>query len=171
MDCPGCDPYVDCGSSAGSCGVYVWDYPIGHFLSCPLTVGPGIWPEDFVASMGGIGGVMDDEVVEVKPDKPKLSHNQVEMLEKQSYKLVGRKLENWTDGKGICGTCSWATIIRQASRNTRVIRCGQLNQTMPEDVAECNSYSSMTELSLSQMASMATLIGGLPERKVGFRKE
>ena len=109
---------------------------------------------------------MDEE-----DDKPKLDYRQIESLEKQGKKLTGTKTSYWTDERTICTTCQYAHIIRRFNKNNRTVRCTVDGQYKTEDIAECSEYSSLTELSLGQMASMATLIGGLPERKVGFRKE
>jgi len=104
-------------------------------------------------------------------EKPaKLDYDQVDLLEQQGKKLTGKKLANWGDGKGLCGSCKWASIIRQESRNTRVIQCGSIGKRVPEDIVECSDYQNFTQLTLSQMSSIATLIGGFPERKVGFHK-
>ena len=115
---------------------------------------------------------MDDETgPDESTKKHRLTYNQVEALEAQGRKLTGSKTENWVDGRTICTTCINAHIIRRYNRNNRTIRCTADGMLKHEDVAECSEYRNMTELSLSQMASMATLIGGIPERKVGFRKE
>jgi hypothetical protein len=108
---------------------------------------------------------MDDEEV------PKLSYEQLERLSDEGKKYTGNHLEHWVDSKSICTTCRSGHIIRRGSQNRRAIYCNALCKFVPEDIIECNEHSTFTTLSLHQMGQMATLIGGLPERKVGFRKE
>ena len=103
-------------------------------------------------------------------NEPRLDYTQIEALEAQGKKYTGNQQEHWVDNKSKCTTCRWAHIVRRSSRNTRTIYCNSISKFMPEDIADCNEYQKFTDLSLNQMGQMATLIGGLPERKVGFRK-
>ena len=109
--------------------------------------------------------------MEDEKEVPRLSHGQVDALEKQAKKLTGSKTAHWGDNRTICTTCEYAHIIRRFNKNNRTIRCTIDGTYKSEDIAECSEYRSLIELSFGQMAAMATLIGGLPERKVGFRKE
>ncbi len=111
---------------------------------------------------------MDERPVDIKPA---LHYEQVEILEKEGKKYTGNHQERWVDNKSICTSCQNAHIMRRGSQNRRSIYCNGLAKFVPEDINECNEYRKFTELSLSQMANIATLVGGLPERKVGFYKE
>jgi len=48
-----------------------------------------------------------------------------------------------------------------------MIHCDNLGKFIPEDIQECNQFRKFTDLSISQMSEMATLLG-IPEKKVGF---
>lgn len=89
-------------------------------------------------------------------------------LERTARKINDNKREHFVDSRNLCSTCKWATITRQASANNRVIFCTSLSMKVPDDIMECNEYANITQLSLGQMAEMATLIGGIKERKAGF---
>lgn len=104
-------------------------------------------------------------------DNPKLTYTQIEVIENEGKKLTGTHVEKWVDNKSLCSTCQHAHIMRRTSTNSRAVKCQEIGSFVPEDIKECNSYLNFTQLSLSQMAQLATLVGGLPERKVGFRKE
>lgn len=105
----------------------------------------------------------DDEI-------PRLTYEQTEILEKEGRKYTGNHHEKWVDNKSKCTTCRSAHIMRRESSNKRAIYCNELCKFVPEDISECNEYLRFTDLSLHQMGQMATLIGGLPEKKVGFRQ-
>lgn len=93
-------------------------------------------------------------------------------LEKAANKLQGQNRESFVDSKSLCTTCRWAFIVRQQSKNNRYIHCssGYPGNWVPDDISECNSYSNVTELSLGQMAEIATLIN-ITEKRVGFYHE
>ena len=104
-------------------------------------------------------------------EKPGLSYTQIEVLENEGRKYTGNHQETWVDTKSKCTSCRWAQIMRRGSQNRRTIYCNNIGKFIPEDIQECNEYGRFTDLSLNQMGQMATLIGGIPERKVGFVKE
>lgn len=79
-------------------------------------------------------------------------------LEIQNQKLQSRMKGHFVDDKSICSTCDRAHITRQASENRRRIYCTRLETVMPDDIAECNKYLGITELSLSQMGEIAMMI-------------
>lgn len=92
-------------------------------------------------------------------------------LEKAANKLQGQNRESFVDSKSLCTTCRWAFIVRQSSKNNRHIRCSSgYPGWVPDDISECNSYTNITELSLGQMAEIATLITN-SEKRVGFHHE
>ena len=90
-------------------------------------------------------------------------------LERHARKIEGVNRDSFVDTRSLCGSCRWSTITRQYSKNNRIIRCTEMGLFVPEDIAECNSYSSIATLTLSQMAEMATLVGGKREALVGFK--
>jgi hypothetical protein len=105
----------------------------------------------------------------MEKEKPaRLDYEQIDILDREAKKFTGTKLEHWTDGKGICGSCQWATIIRRASRNTRTIRCGELGKQVPEDITECTAYQNFTQLSLQQMGQIAIVIDPRPDKYKGY---
>lgn len=110
---------------------------------------------------------MSDPLPSTETDREKLG----ELLERSSQKL-GLKERRFVDTKSLCSTCRWAFIARQASKNHRLINCtgGYPGSLVPDDIVECNSYSNVIELSLSQMADIVILINE-KERKVGFHKQ
>ena len=87
-------------------------------------------------------------------DRTQLAHT----LERVAQKLEAKQSTHWTDNKSLCTSCRWATVTRRHSQNERRIRCVELQMWVPTDIVECNSYGSLTELSLSQMSEMAILI-------------
>lgn len=98
----------------------------------------------------------------------KLSYDEIENLETSAKKLSGHKVEKWVDTKSICSTCKWATIIRRGSGNSRRIKCADVSEWVPEDLIECSSYQNITQLSLSQMASIAVIIDPRPDKYKGY---
>lgn len=89
---------------------------------------------------------------------PNLRYELADRLEAQVRKLQSRMRGHFTDTLSICTSCKYAHIMRQASKNARVIQCSMAGRQVPEDITECNSYQSVTELSLTQMAEIAVLI-------------
>lgn len=81
-----------------------------------------------------------------------------ERLQEEAKKLEGIRRQQFVDQPSICSHCKYAQITRQASKNYRTIRCSVYGRNMPEDIIECNEYASYMDLSLSQMAEIATLI-------------
>ena len=79
-------------------------------------------------------------------------------LETQNTKLQSRMRGHFVDDVSLCGSCSRSHITRQTSSNLRQIRCLHIDKVMPHDIAECNSYRTINELSLSQMAEIAVLV-------------
>ena len=109
---------------------------------------------------------MDEE-----DDKPKLDYRQIESLEEHGKKFAGIRQQSWVDDRSICVSCKYSQIVRRRGKNTRAIYCNDIGKWVPGDIEECSSHQGFTQLSVNQMSAIATLIGGLPERKVGFRKE
>lgn len=101
-------------------------------------------------------------------DKAKLSYTQVSILEDQGKKYTGKRLDTWQDGKGICASCKNATIVRRSSRNERIIYCQEFSKLVPDDICECNTYQNFTQLTLGQMAEIATLIDPRPDKYKGY---
>lgn len=102
-------------------------------------------------------------------EKPKkLDYVQVNILEDQGKKYTGQRLDSWQDGKGVCSSCRNAMIIRQSSKNQRTIHCSEINAEVPDDISECNSYKNFTQLTLGQMAEIATLIDPRPDGYKGY---
>jgi hypothetical protein len=92
-----------------------------------------------------------------------------DQLERAAGKLHGVQRRSFVDDPtALCNSCRYANITRQASQNTRVIRCTQNAQQVPEDIVECNSYSSIIALTLGQMAEIAILIDPRKERNHGY---
>lgn len=93
-----------------------------------------------------------------------------DQIEKAARRLEGVRRENFVDTHSLCTSCRWSTIVRRASRNERVIRCGELSEYVANDISECSGYQNMTTLSLGQMADIAVLIESTPPKQVGFYK-
>lgn len=104
-------------------------------------------------------------------DKPRLDYHEIESLDEQGKKFSGVRQQSWVDDKSICTSCKYSHIVRRAGKNTQAVYCTDVGQWVPGDISECSSHKGFTELTISQMSSIATLIGGLPERKVGFKNE
>ena len=104
----------------------------------------------------------------VPPEKKGLSYSQIEILEDQGKKYTGKRLDTWQDGKGICASCKRSVVMRRSSKNERVIFCNELQAHVADDISECNSYQNFTQLSLAQMAEIATLIDPRPYRYKGY---
>ena len=104
-------------------------------------------------------------------DKPRLDYEQRESLEEQGKKFSGIRQSSWVDDKSICTTCKYSHIVRRTGKNIQSVYCTDVSQWVPGDIAECSSHKGFTELSINQMSGIATLIGGFPERNVGFKKE
>lgn len=92
-------------------------------------------------------------------------------LEKEAEKLSGVRTEHFIDSQSLCSSCQHACIIRRRSLNHRLIHCSWFGKPVSEDIVECSVYQSYTELSLPQMVDIATLIGGVKERRAGFINE
>lgn len=77
---------------------------------------------------------------------------------------------NKLQGTGLCFRCSHAFIMRTKRMNEPVVRCE--NQTgephMPLDIVECNRYREVGKLSLSEMATLAKMVGEPEKRQAGF---
>ena len=102
-------------------------------------------------------------------EKPKrLDYAQIDILESEGKRYTGKRIDTWQDGKGICATCKHGMLLRQASKNERKIYCHTLSQCVPDDISECSSYGNFTQLSLSQMGEIATLIDPRPDRYKGY---
>lgn len=108
-----------------------------------------------------------------EPTKPVTTtdrYNLGEQLEQQVRPLAGirkRRSLEFVNDKSICMTCSNAAIYRRGSKNTHSIRCSRLGD-VPNDIEECNSYQSITELSLDQMVQIATLLDQRDLLKGGY---
>lgn len=89
-------------------------------------------------------------------------------LEKAAKKLEGQRRDHFTDTQSICGHCRWAHITRRQNKNNRVIFCTTLSQIMPDDIQECSEYTSLTQLSLQQMAGLAWIIDPRDHTKGGY---
>ena len=89
-------------------------------------------------------------------------------LEKQASRLEGQRRESFVDNKSLCTSCKCATITRIASKNNHRIKCGDMNEDVPDNITECSAYQSILTLSLSQMVEMATLIDNRSERPSGY---
>lgn len=89
-------------------------------------------------------------------------------LETETKRLQGVMRGHFTDQRSLCGSCKYASIKRQASRNARTIYCNDIGTFMPDDIAECTDYAAFGSLSLSQMADIATLIDDRPDRYKGY---
>lgn len=111
---------------------------------------------------------MNDPVEANKPEVGASRERLADQLEAQTKRLRGIMRGHFVDQRSLCGSCKWASITRQASRNTRVIYCNQYSRNMPEDIAECTDYAAFGSLSLSQMADIATLIDDRPDRYKGY---
>ena len=105
--------------------------------------------------------------MEKEKDVPKLTYTQIEVLESEGKRYTGNHQEKWVDSKSVCTSCTYAHIMRRGSQNKRMIHCDNLGKFVPEDIQECNQFRKFTDLSISQMGEMATLLG-IPEKKVGF---
>ena len=110
----------------------------------------------------------DNDGNEVSEAAAKLA-NQLEKTAQQQH-LTGRRRETFTDSVSLCGSCKWSFSRRRAGKNTRQMMCSIFSGPCPEDINECSEYSTITSLSLAQMAEMATLVGGVADKKVGFVK-
>lgn len=95
---------------------------------------------------------------------------QIEKTAKQQH-LSGKKREVFTDTISLCGSCRWAQSRRRASSNTRRMDCSVFSGPCPEDITECSEYSTITSLTLSQMADIAIIIDTGPIKRVGFHGE
>jgi hypothetical protein len=91
-----------------------------------------------------------------------------ERLRAETKLLEGVRQDHFVDQRSLCGTCKYAAIVRQASRNTRVMFCGHFGKVMPEDISECSVYQAINSLSLNQMVEIATIIDDRPDRYRGY---
>ena len=108
----------------------------------------------------------DDEGNEVDSNVASLT-KQIEKTARLQH-LTGKRREAFTDTISLCGSCKWASSRRRAGKNARQMECQIFSGPCPEDINECSEYATITTLSLSQMAEIATLIGGEENKKVGF---
>jgi aerobic-type carbon monoxide dehydrogenase small subunit (CoxS/CutS family) len=105
------------------------------------------------------------------PDQPAVASERWklgEQLEQESKRLAGVKQDHWIDQASLCGSCKFSKILRQTSKNNRVIRCDHFGGWMPDDITECNAYQKIGSLSLAQMVEIATLIDDRPDRYKGY---
>ena len=91
-----------------------------------------------------------------------------ERLAGEAQKLEGVRRDSWVDQPSLCNSCKHAMILRQASKNSRLVRCEVWSQIMPEDISECTSHAKVGSLSLHQMAEIATIIDDRPDRYRGY---
>lgn len=113
--------------------------------------------------------IMDDKPVNPQSTPPADDRYQLgERLEAENKRLTGVIRDHFVDQRSLCSSCKHATILRQHSRNARVIHCQNFDKRVPEDIAECTAYLAFGSLSLSQMADIATLIDDRPDRYRGY---
>jgi hypothetical protein len=93
--------------------------------------------------------------------------SQIEKTAKQLH-LTGQRRETFTDSVSLCNTCKWASSRRRKSANIKRIECSIFSGPCPEDISECSEYSTITSLTLGQMADIATIIDISPPKRVGF---
>jgi hypothetical protein len=100
-----------------------------------------------------------------EPQPTQSRYSLASALERQAGNLAGKvrkKALQFIDDKNICSTCRYAHIMRRGSQNSVIIFCdnvsGYDNGRVPSDLTECNKYRNITELSLEQMADIATLL-------------
>ncbi len=109
---------------------------------------------------------MSDEAPARRP-LPSERYLLADYLEAASEKLQARKSLHFVDDKTVCNTCKNAQIMREGNKNGRVIHCRNLGEYVPTNLLECNTYSSVNELSLMQMSEIAYLIEN-KDKRVGF---
>jgi hypothetical protein len=106
-----------------------------------------------------------------RPDDPerKTLASQIEKTAQLQH-LSGQRRETFTDGVSLCNSCKYAQTRRRASRNERRIECQMFSGPCPDDISECSEYSTITSLTLSQMAEIAILID-VDNKRVGFHHD
>jgi hypothetical protein len=72
----------------------------------------------------------------------------------------------------LCETCRWATIVRGAGLNERIVECSQLsypNPRIPFAVVSCSAYANRRQANLDEMEKIAWILKSDPLRhRVGF---
>ncbi len=102
--------------------------------------------------------------------KPENRYELADNLERDATKLQSRLRGHFVDDHSLCVSCRWGHVYRQSSKNRRNVYCTTLSKYMPDDVSECSEYQTINQLTLHQMAEIATLIE-VNEKKVGFHQE
>lgn len=92
---------------------------------------------------------------------------QIETTAKRQH-LTGRRRESFIDSTSLCNSCRWSSSRRRASTNERQMECNVFAGPCPEDITECSEYSTITSLTLSQMAGIAIIIDNGKPKRVGF---
>ena len=117
--------------------------------------------------------LMDDSNVPqpAEPRKSRFDYREIEALEEQAkhfkeYAPINRMAAKFS---GLCFHCKWSSIIRTARMNEPRVRCTQLEQQVPTDVVECNSYRAITDMGLAAMAELAWPIETRDYLKDGYR--
>jgi hypothetical protein len=76
------------------------------------------------------------------------------------------------DGRSLCETCRWSTIIRGVRLQDEIVECGELsyrNQRVPFPVATCSRYVNRNHPTIREMEETAWLLRSDSHRKqVGF---
>jgi hypothetical protein len=76
------------------------------------------------------------------------------------------------DGRSLCETCRWSTVLRGVKSNEEIVECQQLsyrNQRVPFPVASCTHHMNRNHPRLRELEEIAWILRSDPLRQqVGF---